>query len=379
MTADAAAEHARAAGVDLATLESWLAGQLGGGRMGSHEFLTGGTQNVLLGFDWEDASGTRRLIYRGPPVNKRKNSDTIMLREARVLEALTGSEVPHPGFVAACDDMDVLGNAFFVMEAVDGYNGVSDVPEHVRADLAWQHEAGLEHARSVAALGNVDHLAVGLEGFGKPDRWLERQPGRWVGQLKSYEEIEEWAGLDHEGAEAIPRWLEEHMPRVAPRSQVGIIHGDCHAGNILFRRDRPGVAALVDWELSTLGDPLLDLGHLLASTYTKAARDDVAADGTDGDGGQGASGADADAGTVTSAGLPGVPTKDEIVAAYGEVSSRDVDEVDFYHVLACFRFGSILEGSQARAAAGLAPEEVGRRLHERTVSLFDQAMGVIDG
>ncbi|GAA2003389.1 phosphotransferase family protein [Brevibacterium samyangense] len=362
MTADAAAQHAREAGLDLGTLGTWLTGHLGPGRVENPDFLTGGTQNVLLAFDWvpggaestaEAPAGTapdgatRRLIYRGPPVNKRKNSDQIMLREARVLAALAGTPVPHPEFVAACDDLSVLGNAFFVMDAVEGYNGVSEVPAHVLADEAWQHAAGLEHARAVAHLGNVDHLAAGLEGFGKPDRWLERQPGRWVGQLESYREFPEWPGLDHEGVEAIPAWLNARMDRVAAASRVGIIHGDCHAGNVLFTADRPGVAALVDWELSTLGDPLLDLGHLLASSYGNT--------------------------------LPGAPSKDEIVAAYGDVATRDVDEVDFYHVLACFRFGSILEGSQARAKAGLAPEEVGERLHERTVSLFDQAMEIIDG
>lgn len=333
-----AAEHARQAGIELDTLAAWLRERIGPGEITDPDFLTGGTQNVLLGFTWND----ERLIYRGPPVNKRKNSDQIMLREARVLAALGGSRVPHPEFIAACDDLEVLGNAFFIMREVTGFNGVSGVPEHVAGDREWQHAMGLAHARAIAELGNVDHLAAGLEGFGKPDGWLARQPGRWVGQLESYREFEAWPGLDHPGVEAIPAWLTERMP--AARN-AGIIHGDCHPGNVLFTRDRPGVAAIVDWELCTLGDPLLDLGHLLASTHGLA--------------------------------LPGWPAKDAVVAAYGEVSRYDVSDVDFYHVLACFRFGSILEGSQARASAGLAPESVGRRLHERTVSLFDQAMEII--
>lgn len=334
-----AAEHAREAGIELDTLADWLRTEVGPGELTDPDFLTGGTQNVLLGFTWND----ERLIYRGPPVNKRKNSDQIMLREARVLAALGGSRVPHPEFIAACDDLEVLGNAFFIMRSVDGFNGVSGVPEHVSADLEWQHAMGLAHARAVAELGNIDHLAVGLEGFGKPDGWLARQPARWVGQLESYRDFPEWPGLDHPGAEAIPAWLEKHMPA---EQNTGIIHGDCHPGNVLFTRDQPGVAAIVDWELCTLGDPLLDLGHLLSSTHGIA--------------------------------LPGWPAKDEVVAAYGELSRFDVSNVDFYHVLACFRFGSILEGSQARASAGLAPESVGRRLHERTVSLFDQAMEIIE-
>ncbi|HJA38322.1 MAG TPA: phosphotransferase family protein [Candidatus Brevibacterium intestinigallinarum] len=333
-----AAEHARQAGLDLPTLQEWLRGQLGPGELEEPDFLTGGTQNVLLGFTWND----ERLIYRGPPVNKRKNSDTIMLREARVLAALAGSPVPHPEFIAVCEDLDVLGNAFFIMRAVDGFNGVAEVPPHVQSDESWKHAMGLSHARAVAQLGNVDHEAAGLTGFGRPDGWLERQPGRWVGQLESYREFETWEGLDHPGLREIPAWLEERMPA---RRHSGILHGDCHAGNVLFRHDAPEVAALVDWELSTLGDPLLDLGHLLASGHGHQ--------------------------------LPGAPDKAETVEAYAEVSRWDVTDVDFYHVLACFRFGSILEGSKARASAGLAPESVGERLHARTLSLFDQAMEVM--
>ncbi|HLS33720.1 MAG TPA: hypothetical protein VK039_09020, partial [Brevibacterium sp.] len=119
-----AAEYAQRAGIDLPTLDDWLRDRLGPGALEEPRFLTGGTQNVLLGFRWNDD----RLIYRGPPVNKRRNSDAIMLREARVLEALGGSRVPHPEFIASCDDLDVLGNAFFIMRAVAGFNGIAEVP-----------------------------------------------------------------------------------------------------------------------------------------------------------------------------------------------------------------------------------------------------------
>ena len=339
ISASVAAEHAQESGIDLTTLETWLQAELGPGQLDDPQFLTGGTQNVLLGFTWNG----QQLIYRGPPVHKRKNSDATMLREARVLAALRGSPVPHPEFIAACDDMSVLGNAFFIMRSVDGFNGISEIPEHVQNDVQWQHRMGLSHARAVAELGNIDYQAAGLEGFGKPDGWLTRQPGRWVGQLESYREYDSWSGLNHPGTQSIPAWLEEHMPTTR---NAGIIHGDCHAGNVLFKHETPEVAALVDWELSTLGDPLLDLGHMLAAS-------------------QGSE-------------LPGAPSKSEIVEAYGQASQWDVSDVDFYHVLAAFRLGAILEGSQARASAGLAPAAVGERLHERTLSLFDQAMEIIE-
>ena len=146
------------------------------------------------------------------------------------------------------------------MRAVDGFNGVAEAPPHVQSDESWKHAMGLSHARAVAELGNVDHEAAGLTVFGRPVGWLERQPGRWVGQLESYREFETWEGLDHPGVTQIPAWLEERMPA---RQHSGILHGDCHAGNVLFRtmrrRWRPSsTGSSAHWDRS-------DLGHLLAS------------------------------------------------------------------------------------------------------------------
>jgi len=338
-------------GVDLEALRAWMDGQgLGSGPLEDVEQLAGGTQNVLVRFT---RSG-RGHVLRRPPLHKRANSDETMRREARVLAALAGSDVPHPGLIAACPGTDVLGAAFYLMEPIDGFNPASGLPEPHRSDPAMRRAMGLSMVDAIAALALVDHEAVGLGDFGKPDGWLERQVPRWRRQLDSYAELDGYPGPDIPGVEAVSAWLERNRPATW---HPGIIHGDFHFANVLVRHDAPDLAAIVDWELCTIGDPLLDLGHLL-STWPPANEG----------GGAGAVGA----------GISDLPTKAELVARYAERTGRDTADVDWYHVLAAYRLGIILEGTHARAFAGKAPKEVGDLLHATTVGLFERALAVID-
>ena len=133
------------------------------------------------------------------------------------------------------------------------------MPHHLpmphAGDAAMRHRMGLAMVDAIAALSDVDYRAVGLEGFGKLDNWLERQVGRWASQLASYAEMPGWTGPDAiPGVAKVARWLEDHRPETV---RAGIIHGDFHFGNVLFQRDSGELAAVVDWELCTLGDPLL--------------------------------------------------------------------------------------------------------------------------
>ena len=209
---------------------------------------------------------------------------------------------------------------------------------------------GLSMAESIAALGRVDVDVAGLADLGKPGGWLERQVERWRSHLASYDAIDGYGGpLGIPDVERVAGWLDAHRPA---RWTPGLIHGDFHFANVLVRPDEGRLAAIVDWELATLGDPLLDLGHLLATWP----------------------------GPGSPMAVPGghLPTRDEVIDRYAEGSSRPVDDVDWYQVLACYRLGIILEGTNARAAAGLAPKEVGDLLHAHTVSLFEQAHRLID-
>ncbi|MEA3056113.1 MAG: hypothetical protein QOD30_1545 [Actinomycetota bacterium] len=333
--------------VDLERLASWMDSQgLGSGPIGDNELIAGGTQNILLRFE---RSG-RTYVLRHPPPHKRANSDETMRREARVLAALQGSDVPHPGLIAACPDVDVLGSAFYLMEPIDGFNASTGVPEPHASDPTLQRSMGLSMAEAIAALGRVDFRAVGLGELGKPDGWLERQVERWRSHLASYDAIEGYRGADIPGVDQVATWLDERTPT---SWSPGLIHGDFHFANVLIHPTRGELAAVVDWELATIGDPLLDLGHLLATWPTSGA------------------------GVAAGLGTLALPSPDDVIAQYAKGSSRDLSHVGWYHVLACYRLGIILEGTNARADAGQAPREIGDLLHAHTVSLFEQALELI--
>lgn len=319
---------------------------LGTGPIEGAELIAGGTQNILLRF----SRGERTYVFRRPPPHKRANSDETMRREARVLAALAGSDVPHPGLIAAEPDVEVIGAAFYLMEPINGFNASMGLPEPHASDAAMQHAMGLSMADAIAALGRVDFRAVGLDGLGKPDGWLERQVERWRSHLASYDAIEGYRGADIPGVDQVAAWLDERTPRAWT---PGLIHGDFHFANVLIKPDAGELAAVVDWELTTIGDPLLDLGHLLATWPTTGAG--------------------------VAAGLGGIalPSPVEVIERYAAGSERDLSTVGWYHVLACYRLGIILEGTNARADAGQAPREVGDLLHAHTVRLFEQALTLI--
>lgn len=332
--------------VDLAVLAAWMGSRgLGEGPIERPELIAGGTQNVLLRFT---RSG-REYVLRRPPVHKRANSDETMRREARALGAIAGTDVPHPALIAAEPDPDVLGASFYLMEPVDGFNATLGLPGAYATDASWQHEMGLSMADAIAALSRVDHVAVGLGDLGKFEGWAERQVGRWRKQLDSYSELPGYPGPDLPGVDRVGEWLDAHRPSDV---RAGIMHGDFHFANVLMRHDTPGLAAIVDWELVTIGDPLLDLGHLLATWPVTT-------------------------GPGVTLHAPGLPSHDEVIARYGERSGRPLDELPWYRVLACYRLGLILEGTHARACAGLAPKEIGDQLHAHTVSLLQQALDLI--
>ena len=335
--------------IDLKTLAAWMDSQgLGEGPIELAERLAGGTQNILLKFQ---RAGGAYVLRRPPPV-LRANSNETMRREARVLAALKGSPVPHPGLIATCDDETVLGAAFYLMEPVDGYNATQGMPEPFVSSPILRYQMGLSLVDGIAALGAVDYVAVGLTGLGKPENYLERQVSRWRAQLESYAEIPEWDGrAELPGINRIGDWLNDNRPT---GFQAGILHGDYHLANVMFRFDSPKLAAIVDWELTTIGDPLLDLGWLLATWPDEIET--------------------SEAGTVGVQPWEGFPTATELVARYASQSTRDLSGIHWYGVLACYKLGIILEGTYARACAGKAPKETGDDLHRRTIWLLERAL-----
>jgi len=335
--------------VDLIVLEEWMDSKgLGSGPISDAVPLTGGTQNLLLRF--HRAGDT--YVLRRPPIHKRTNSDETMRRESRVLAALEGSAVPHPCLIAAEPDESVIGAAFYLMEAVDGFIPGNGLPTLHADDPEVRHQMGLSFVDAAAALGAIDHGAVGLTDFGRPDGYLERQVPRWRSQLDSYSELSGYPAPEIPHLDLVGDWLEKNLP---DSYRPGLIHGDFHLGNVMFCHDSPNVAAVVDWELATVGDPLVDLGLIIAMWPEPGS-------GT---------------GLIAVEPWDGFPTIAELIARYGTNSSRDLSKIEWYGVLACYKTGIILEGTHARAMAGRAPVEIGDLLHSVAVGLFERASTIV--
>jgi aminoglycoside phosphotransferase (APT) family kinase protein len=339
--------------LDLSGVAAWMSGEgLGDGPIGDVSVIVGGTQNVMLRFS---RSGRDYVLRRGPR-HLRPVSNSVILRETRVLRALAGTDVPHPALIAVCEDISILGDAvFYLMEPVEGFNAGSEMPELHASTVAVRHEMGLSMADAVARLGAVDHVAVGLADFGKPAGFLERQVPRWLSELESYAKFENYPDPDIGDVGGVAAWLRQHQPA---DFSPGIMHGDYHAANVMFSRSGPELVAIVDWEMCTIGDPLLDLGWMLATWYRPGDEPVLPNE-------------------FMVAG--GLATPDELLQRYAQNTTRDLSDIDWYTVLSCFKLGIILEGTHARAAAGLAPKEIGDVLHTATVRLFERAMATMDG
>ena len=337
----------------LTAVADWMSGLgLGGGPIENVAEITGGTQNIMLRFTRDG----REYVFRRGPQHLRPVSNSVILRETKVLHALADTDVPHAPLIAVCEDTSVLGDAvFYLMEPIDGFNAGTGLPALHAADAGVRHGMGLSMADAVARLGAIDHVAVGLADFGKPEGFLERQVPRWLSELESYAKFDNYPGPDVGDVEAVAGWLREHQPKTF---SPGIMHGDYHAANVMFSNTGPELVAIVDWEMCTIGDPLLDLGWMLATWY-RPGHEPVLPN------------------ELMAAG--GLASPDELIQRYAANTTRDLSDIDWYAVMACFKLGIILEGTNARAAAGLAPKEIGDFLHTATVRLFERAVQIMDG
>jgi aminoglycoside phosphotransferase (APT) family kinase protein len=338
--------------VDFARLARWMdQSGLGHGPIENVEWIGGGTQNLIVRFE----RNARAFVLRRPPLQSLSDGSKAMLRESRILRALAGTPVPHPRLILECADRDVLGEAFYLMEPVVGFIATRGLPQPYLAHEA-QRAMAFAVIDAVAELGRVDYVARGLEGFGKLDNYLERQTARWRSQLGSYSRFEGWPGPQGlPGVGVVGAWLDTHRP---DRFVPGIVHGDYHLANIMFRPDSPAIAAIVDWELATIGDPLLDLGWLIATWP--------------GPGGEN---------TGSSIAVPGataLPPVGELINRYSAAGGRDVTHLRWMAVLACYKLGILQEGSHARACAEEHTGMPSRRDHDWAVAMMARAQMFID-
>jgi aminoglycoside phosphotransferase (APT) family kinase protein len=336
--------------LDWDNLQDWIQSQdiPGKGPVTAVEKLVGGSQNNLFLM----TRGTEKFVMRRPPTHPRANSNDTMLREARVLKALKGSAVPHPTYYAHCDDVSVIGVCFYIMAPLEGFSPSKELPGKYAEDASWRRAMGEELMRASAALSAVDYKAVGLEGYGKPDNWYARQVDRWRSQLEGYKELPNYTGYALPYVDELGQWLSEHLPK---NTRMGIIHGDYQFPNVMFSLKAPKISGLIDWELSTIGDPMLDLGWVLSSWFEPGDPKEPMVSPWD-----------------------GFISRDELIRLYGEHTGRDMSEVGWFFALACYKLGCILEGTYARAVAGQAPMETGQRLHDYATYLFTKGKSLID-
>jgi len=334
--------------VDTERLDAWIGDRLDGfGTPLTAERLgaTTGIANAL----YTVRRGDHAWVLRMPPKVKNDPSASDTAREWRILTALEGTGVPHPAPRLLCEEVGVLGAPFMLMDVVDGFTPGFELPAPFADDAALRFDLGMAYVNGCAALSEVDWRARGLEGLGKPDGFLERQVPRWLAQLGRYQTRE----LPELGF--LTSWLESNRPEMSP---AAIIHGDYSPFNVMIARDTPvRLAAIVDWDTGTIGDPLLDIGHLLAR-WTEPGEEPVIGE--------------------QAGGTWGYPTRAEMAERYAHATRRDLTALPYYEALALFKLAVILEGTFARErASGVTNER--NSMGETVTRLLRAAAGFARG
>lgn len=316
--------------VDPERLAAWLdsSGIAVGGTLVVERITTGHSNEVFL----VERAGLQ-FVLRRPPRTPLSPTAHDMAREYRVLTALVerGSRVPVPAPIALCTDAEVLGAPFYLMDKLDGVV----VREALPPEMAHDATSGTELANALidllAGIHDFDWKIGGLDGFGRPDGYLDRQVPRWLGQLERYKtrsipEVEEAAA-----------WLAAHTPAM---QEPTLIHGDYKLDNVMFAHGLPvGPLAVLDWEQATIGDPLVDLGWLLGLWLDPG--ETVSLFG---------------GANLALLGHDPVPTRQDLAQRYAMVTGRDLTHIDFYCVLGLFKLACVMEGSYSRFKAGTSDD-----------------------
>jgi aminoglycoside phosphotransferase (APT) family kinase protein len=308
--------------IDTERLAGWLDGTdlPGRGEPIETDFVAGGSQNEI----YEIRRGALHGALRIPPTTAPESRDEGILREWRIIEALEGTDVPHTAALAACRDKSVLGRAFYLMGFVDGWSPMSTPgrwPEPFDADLDARAGLAYQLIEGIALLSRVDWQAKGLADLGRPEGFHDRQVDRWTAFLERIK------GRELPGFDVAAAWLRAHRPiDFVP----GLMHGDYQFANVMFAHGAPArLAAIVDWEMGTVGDPKLDLGWVVQSWPDDTADPSLSGAGY--------------------ADMYGMPSRDQIVQHYAQISGRQVDDIDYYVILAKWKLGVVLEQGYQRA------------------------------
>ncbi len=327
-------------GVDLDRLQAFFAANVAGATGGPLQatLIAGGRSNLTYSI----TDGASTWVLRRPPLGHVLPTAHDMAREYRVMSALAATAVPVPRTLAMCDDLAVNGAPFYVMELVEGtiYRDGNALATLDASDARRASEALVD---VLVAIHAVDYQSVGLEDFGRPEGFLERQVRRW-GEQWERSKTRELPNVDE-----LARRLRNALPDSGPPT---IVHGDYRLDNTMMAKDDPGkIVAVLDWEMSTLGDPLTDLGLFLL--YWGQADAQIIATG------------------AAIGSQDGFLSRDDIVARYALASGRAVDQLDWYQILASYKLAIIVEGINARY-------QMGKTLGEGFETMGAMVSGLID-
>jgi aminoglycoside phosphotransferase (APT) family kinase protein len=339
------------AGIHHANVSAFFRERVPGGAVElSFTLISGGRSNLT----YLVRGGDRTWVLRRPPLGHVLPTAHDMAREYRVLDALRNTDVPAPRPIALCADAAVNDMPFYVMEHRSGVVLADGLPPGYAEREEERRRIGEVMVDTLVRLHAVDYRAVGLEDFGRPQGYIERQVRRWAEQWER-SKTGELPEIDV---------LRERLRAALPESPAPtIVHGDYRLGNLALDPHDPGrVAAIFDWEMATLGDPLADLGYALI--YWTEAEDPPAKEGI---------------GSMSRfTALPGFLRRADIIERYARQSGRDVAAVEFYQVLALYKLAIIAEGIYARYLQGKTLGEGFEGMSRPTSPIAERALRIAE-
>jgi aminoglycoside phosphotransferase (APT) family kinase protein len=310
-------------------VSAWFAGNVAGVELPLRfDLVAGGRSNLT--FLVTDAAGGRYVLRR-PPTGHLLPTAHDMVREHRIISAMGPAGVPAPPALGLCTDESVNGAPFYVMAFVDGViaRDVAEAESHF--DFAARGRAGAALVDTLAQIHSVDPDDIGLGDLGRKDGYIARQLKRWHANYH--------AANESRGASPLPDMAflhEELSARIPDQGPATVAHGDYRMDNVILAPDGSKVLAVLDWELCTLGDPLADLGQLLVYWAEPGEHSPLGHAGT---------------------ALPGFPNRREVAERYGQVTGRDLSNLDFYQAFAYWKLACILEGVYTRYVGGAMGED----------------------
>ncbi|MFC6717269.1 phosphotransferase family protein [Natrialbaceae archaeon GCM10025810] len=340
--------------VDEDALEAYLEAHLGAVDEYDVRRHREGHSNETLFVTW----GDRELVIRRPPPGETAETAHDVLREYRVTDALIETDVPLAEPLLACEDHDIIGSDFYVMERLEGVVLRDEEPDRF-AEPEYRKRIGEELVDTLATIHEVDYEAVGLGEFGRPEGYTQRQVDRWGKQLA-------WAFERTEDEREVPDlrevggWLRDNVPEEYPHT---LVHGDYKLDNVMFGPDEPPeLVGVFDWEMATLGDPRADLGWMLSYWRDRKDPDPAIPELT-----------------TQFMEAEGYPTRVELVDRYEEQTGFEYEHDRFYRGLAVYKLAALGEMFFRRYLEGNSDDPMYPLMEERVPALAARAKRIVDG